>query len=69
MTTKKIKHAGRFGAGYGKRIRIKLNEVESKQRKKQECPLCKGTLKREAQGIWKCKKCLKKIAGGTYTFK
>jgi len=65
---KKTRHAGRFGAGYGKKIKSKLIEVESKQRKKQICPLCNGTLKREAKGIWKCKKCSKRIAGGTYTF-
>jgi len=67
--TKKTKHAGRFGAGYGLRPKTKLILLETKQRKKQTCPLCEGTLKREAKGIWKCKKCSKKMTGGAYTFK
>ncbi len=65
VKTKKIKSAGRFGAGYGK-VKSKLIEVESKQRKKQICPFCKGTAKRKAKGIWECKKCKKTFAGAVY---
>ncbi len=65
VKTKKIKSAGRFGAGYGK-IKDKLIEVESKQRKKQECPFCKGRAKRQAKAIWFCIKCGKKFAGPVY---
>ncbi|MAG11136.1 50S ribosomal protein L37ae [Candidatus Pacearchaeota archaeon] len=64
---KKTKSAGRFGARYGKRVRNKLVNVESKQRKKQKCPFCnKVGVKRLSKGIWKCSKCNKKFAGGTY---
>ncbi len=69
MTTKskKTKSAGRFGAGYGKRVRTKLVGVESKQRKKQKCPFCKKLgVKRVASGIWNCNKCNKKFASNTY---
>ena len=66
MRTKKVKSAGRFGARYGRRVRTKITEIESKQRKKQECPFCKGTAKRLSAGIWNCKKCNKKFAGHTY---
>ena len=62
---KKIGASGRYGAGYGK-VKQRLNEVESKQRKKQTCPFCNGMAKRVANGIWNCKKCKKKFAGGTY---
>jgi len=65
---KKIKASGRFGAGYGTRVRKKLNEVESTQRKKQRCPHCsKLGVKREAAGIWKCGKCKKRFAGNAYS--
>jgi len=62
---KKIGSAGRFGAGYGK-VKQRLNAVEEKQRKKQECPFCKGTAKRQAKAIWHCVKCGKQFAGGTF---
>ena len=65
VKTKKIKSAGRFGAGYG-RVKNKLIEVETKQRKKQTCPFCKGIAKRKAKGIWKCKKCGKTFASDVY---
>ena len=64
---KKIQAAGRFGAGYGTRVRKKLNEIEKIQRKKQVCPYCsKPGVKRQAAGIWHCKKCNKKFAGSAY---
>ncbi len=66
--TKKVKSAGRFGVGYGKRVRTKLLKIESKQRKKQICPFCKKEkkLKRLATGIWKCNYCGKKFASDAY---
>jgi len=65
---KKIKAAGRFGAGYGTRVRKRLNEIEAAQRKKQICPYCsKPGVKREAAGIWYCKKCSRRFAGAAYT--
>ena len=65
--TKKIKSAGRFGAGYGTNVRKKINIIESAQRKKQHSPFCKGTAKRIAAGIWKCKKTGKIFAGPAYS--
>jgi large subunit ribosomal protein L37Ae len=38
---KKVKSAGRFGARYGKRVRDRLVQIETKQRVKQKCPFCK----------------------------
>ncbi len=64
---KKTKSAGRFGARYGKRVRVKLVKVEEKQRKRQKCPFCKKFgVKRLSKGIWKCPKCNKKFASNTY---
>ena len=67
--SKKSKSAGRFGARYGKKVRIKLVKVETKQRVKQKCPFCgKLGVKRLSKGLWKCirKKCSKKFASNTY---
>jgi len=66
VKTKKVRAAGRFGAGYGSTPKKKLAEVESKQRKKQICPFCKGRAKRQSKGIWLCQKCGKRFAGGAY---
>ena len=64
---KKTKSAGRFGARYGKKVRVKLVKIEEKQRKKQKCPFCKKLgVKRLSKGIWHCKKCNKKFASNTY---
>jgi len=62
---KKIGSAGRFGAGYGK-VKEKLIAVESKQRKRQECPFCNGRSKRKAKGVWECSKCGKIFAAGVF---
>ena len=41
VKTKKVKAAGKFGAGYGTSLRNRFNAVDSLQRKKQNCPNCK----------------------------
>lgn len=67
---KKIKAAGRFGAGYGRRLRKRLNEVEDSQRKRQQSPFHKrGAAKRIAMGIWRCTKTGKIFAGNAYSIK
>jgi large subunit ribosomal protein L37Ae len=64
--TKKVKSSGRYGARYGTRVRIKVANIESIQRKKQKCIFCNGIAKRLSKGIWLCKKCNKKFASHTY---
>ncbi len=65
--SKKTKSAGRFGARYGRAVKVKLVGVEEKQRKKQKCPYCgKLGVKRLSAGIWNCKKCGKKFASDAY---
>jgi large subunit ribosomal protein L37Ae len=66
MKRKKSKSAGRFGARYGRRVRTKIAEIESIQRKKQKCLFCRGVAKRLSKGIWQCKKCRKKFASHAF---
>ena len=66
--TKKIKAFGKFGAGYGVRVRAAYNTIEAVQRKKQESPFHpKGKAKRIAAGIWKCTRTGKVFAGPAYS--
>ncbi|MEK6893187.1 MAG: 50S ribosomal protein L37ae [Nanoarchaeota archaeon] len=66
--TKKIKAFGKFGSGYGVRVRSEYNEIESTQRKRQISPFySKGRAKRIAAGIWKCMKTGKVFAGPAYS--
>ena len=69
MHTKKVKAAGRFRVGSGKTVRERINEIESKQRKGQNCIFCGKEVRRLSKGIWECKKCGKKFAGGTFLVK
>lgn len=67
MKTKKVKSAARFGSRYGVRIRKRIIKVDSTVRIKHICPFClKKAMKREAAGIWICRRCGKKTAGGAY---
>lgn len=64
---KKIKAAGKFGAGYGTRVRKSYNKIEDLQRKRQQSPFHpKGRVKRLAAGIWKCLKTGRVFAGPAY---
>jgi len=66
--TKKIKAAGKFGAGYGTKVRSEYNAIEAVQRKRQISPFySKGKAKRIAAGIWKCMKTGKIFAGPAYS--
>lgn len=66
--TKKIKAAGKFGSGYGVRVRNEYNSIEALQRKKQKSPFHpKGRAKRIAAGIWKDLRTGKIFAGHAYT--
>lgn len=66
-----IKHAGsvkRLGPRYGRKIRHKLSEIESEQKKKHKCPYCNAeAVKRQAAGIWECRKCESKFTSRAYT--
>ncbi|MFQ6020949.1 MAG: 50S ribosomal protein L37ae [Candidatus Aenigmatarchaeota archaeon] len=67
MKKKKVGSSGRFGPRYGTRTKKIVAAIEKKQKQKQVCPYCeRKTLKRIASGIWYCKKCKVKFAGGAY---
>jgi large subunit ribosomal protein L37Ae len=64
---KKTGSAGRFGPRYGMRTRKKWREIEERQRKPHECPVCSRlSVRRISTGIWECGKCGAKFAGGAY---
>ncbi len=68
MATKKVKSTGRFGVRYGRRIRVRSLEVEKTLKIRHECPSCtKKALKRISAGIWGCRTCGLKVAGGAYS--
>jgi len=66
--TKSVGPVGRYGPRYGATPRKRTLAIELKA-KGQRCPKCKSidTLKREAVGIWICRACGIKFAGGAYT--
>jgi len=65
--TKKVKMAGRFGPRYGLRVRRMIIKIEELQRQKYVCKKCgKKAVKRVGSGIWECKACGYKFAGGCY---
>ena len=65
--TKKVGPSGRFQARYGVRSRSRLRNIEVIQRKYHPCPRCgEKKVKRMGTGIWHCRKCGVKFAGGSY---
>jgi large subunit ribosomal protein L37Ae len=65
---RKVGLAGGFGARYGTVARRQYVEVVTGLRSKHECPRCKfQTVKRFSVGVWHCRKCGFKFAGGAYT--
>ncbi len=65
---RKIGLAGGFGARYGTVARRQYVEIVTGLRSKHECPRCKfQTVKRWSVGVWHCRKCGFKFAGGAYT--
>ncbi len=67
---KKLTSTKRFGPRYGKRIKARLESVESLQRKKYKCPYCNYLrVKRKSAGIWYCSKCEATFTSRAYTIK
>lgn len=65
--TKKVRKTGRLGSRYGVGIRKRLLKIEDKQEQNYTCPFCGfKKVKRKAAGLFICKKCNAKFAGGAY---
>ena len=68
--TKKVGSSGRFGVRYGLRIRKNVLSIDKLRKAQKKCPDClKDSIKRQATGIWVCKSCGLKFAGGAYSQK
>lgn len=58
----------RFGSRYGSKPRKEVDEIEKKKKQSYRCPRCtKKTLEWESFGVWKCRSCGLKLAGGAWT--
>ncbi len=65
--TKKVGSTGRFGPRYGAKLRRRVLDIEKKRHEPHRCPACATrALKRQAAGLWKCRKCDILFAGGAY---
>ena len=65
--TKKEGITGRFGARYGRKAKRSVKMIEENMKKNHVCPRCdRPYVKRQAAGIWKCRKCGAVSTGGAY---
>lgn len=65
--TKKMGITGRFGTRYGSTLRKRVKSIEDVQKQWHTCPSCKSKrTKRISIGIWECRFCNYKFAGGAY---
>lgn len=66
--TKKVGSSGTYGARYGVKIRNLITDIKRQKIAVYNCPTCNYTsMKRVSTGIWECRHCGVKIAGGAYT--
>ncbi len=65
--TKKVGSTGRFGPRYGAKLRRRVLDIERRRHEPHRCPSCATrALRREAAGLWRCRKCGLLFAGGAY---
>jgi len=65
--TKKVGPTGGLGVRYGVTVRKRYRSTISEMKKPQTCPQCGfRSVERESVGIWACRKCGFKFAGGAY---
>ena len=67
MKTKGQGASKRYGPRYGRRLRQKVETVETMQKTAYQCPFChKNAVKRMSVGIWECPKCAAVFTGKAY---
>ncbi|MCK4614337.1 MAG: 50S ribosomal protein L37ae [Thermoplasmata archaeon] len=67
MSSTKIGTTGRYGPRYGIKIRRQTASIEGNLRKRHQCPRCLHmSVRRVSTGIWECRRCNLKFAGGAY---
>ena len=65
--TAKVGTTGRYGPRYGVRSRAQVAAVEARQRQRHPCPRCGlEKVRRAGTGIWECRRCGLRFAGGAY---
>ena len=66
-STRKIGTTGRYGPRYGIKIRRRTAAIEKNLRRRHQCPKClHNSITRVSTGIWECRRCGLKFAGGAY---
>jgi large subunit ribosomal protein L37Ae len=59
--------SGRFGCRYGRFVRKRVKDIEQISHALHRCPKCDmESVARKGTGIWECRKCGYKFAGGAY---
>jgi len=65
--TQKAGATARFGARYGVSVRRRAGSALAKKSRKYTCPSCHyPKVRRQAAGIWECRKCDHKFSGGVW---
>ncbi len=65
--TQKIGAAARYGSRYGVSVRRRASAAIKKLGRSYTCPVCQyQKVRRVAAGIWSCRKCDHKFAGGVW---
>jgi large subunit ribosomal protein L37Ae len=66
--TKKVGSSGKYGPRYGLSVKKQIRSIEGSKKMKYVCPRCyKNNVKRVSAGIWECRSCSHKFAGGAYS--
>lgn len=66
--TKKVGSSGRFGPRYGLSVKKQISSIDRNRHSKYTCPRClKKNVKRVSAGVWECRSCSLKFAGGAYS--
>lgn len=66
--TKKVGSSGKFGPRYGLSVKKQIRSIDQMRSSKYTCPRCyKKNVKRVSSGIWECRSCSYKFAGGAYS--